>query len=173
MKKLAFQNLNKTLLAQPKIKKWLKILLFLHLVGMVIALYLVYLHYRPDGVTTFCDVNGVVNCTDVNKSEYSVVLGIPVALFGFLMHALLFLLCLGLYKDYGWHRWHEDLSEIEIAQFMFILISLGMIFNIYLVYVEFVILAVFCLFCVIHQVLVFIIWLIHLLILGEKRKRLV
>lgn len=57
--------------------------LALSLAGFGLALFLVRLHAQAHaGVASFCAVNDVVNCDRVATSHFSVVLGLPVALWG-------------------------------------------------------------------------------------------
>ncbi len=59
--------------------------LVLAALGLGLSLYLARLHARAHaGFSSFCDVNEIVNCDRVATSEYSVVLGIPVAVWGVL-----------------------------------------------------------------------------------------
>ena len=53
------------------------------LVGMFTMIYLVYLHYAPvpEG-GSFCDIGEAFSCDVVNKSAYSEILGIPMAVLG-------------------------------------------------------------------------------------------
>jgi uncharacterized membrane protein len=49
--------------------------------GLAVAAYLTYEHFTA-GTTLACPDTGVVNCAKVTSSQYSKVLGIPVALLG-------------------------------------------------------------------------------------------
>jgi len=55
--------------------------LLLSIAGVAVAAYLTYEHFTA-GTTLACPDTGVVNCMKVTSSEYSKLLGIPVALLG-------------------------------------------------------------------------------------------
>jgi len=65
-----------------------KIILVLAIIGFFIAGFSLYEHFKPssDGI---CNISEVINCDIINKSIYSEVLGIPVALLGMLFYAVL------------------------------------------------------------------------------------
>ncbi len=58
-----------------------KTMLVLTAVGLCLAAYLTYVHYS--GVTPPCSIKGNP-CSEVQKSQYSLLIGIPVALIGLL-----------------------------------------------------------------------------------------
>ncbi|MFH1465539.1 MAG: thioredoxin domain-containing protein [Pseudomonadota bacterium] len=53
------------------------------LAGMGVSYYLAHQHLVTDGVPSVCNVSATFNCDEVNKSQYSEMFGIPVALYGF------------------------------------------------------------------------------------------
>ncbi len=58
-----------------------KTMIVLTVVGLGLAAYLTYVHYS--GVTPPCSIKGNP-CSQVQKSQYSLLLGVPVALIGLL-----------------------------------------------------------------------------------------
>ena len=73
---------------QRSVSTWLALLLQwaivpLALAGMGISAYLTYIHYS--GVPVYC--TGAGGCHVVQSSEYATLLGVPVALFGFVLYA--------------------------------------------------------------------------------------
>jgi uncharacterized membrane protein len=58
-----------------------KTMLVLTAVGLCLAAYLTYVHYS--GITPPCSIKGNP-CSEVQKSQYSLLIGIPVALIGLL-----------------------------------------------------------------------------------------
>ena len=58
-----------------------KTMIVLTAVGLCLAAYLTYVHYS--GVTPPCSIKGNP-CSQVQKSQYSLLIGIPVALIGLL-----------------------------------------------------------------------------------------
>ena len=54
-------------------------------VGGIVVSSVSLQHHYGTSKTKFCDIGNTFNCDIVNRSEYSSVLGIPVALIGRLM----------------------------------------------------------------------------------------
>jgi uncharacterized membrane protein len=67
--------------------------LLLIIIGLVIAGYLTYAHYA--GTQLACPNIGVLNCEGVTTSQYSAILGVPVALLGLALFLLAVLMILG------------------------------------------------------------------------------
>lgn len=57
-----------------------KILFVLVLLGLADSIYLTYVHYAPKALV--CSSTGIINCAFVITSQYSVVFGIPLAIYG-------------------------------------------------------------------------------------------
>ena len=91
-------------------------------------------HYAKSK-TAFCDLGESFNCDIVNRSSYSVVMGIPVALVGMLGYVAL----LGLSTAY------RGKAETPAILLMAALAGLG--FALYLTYIEAYVLAVWCVLC--------------------------
>lgn len=70
------------LLAQASREQRAQIICTLSVLCTITAFYLVKEHYATD--LSFCDSlgGGIFSCSSVNRSEYSVFLGVPVAVFG-------------------------------------------------------------------------------------------
>lgn len=110
-------------------------------VGMALSAYLTANHYRVAS-TGFCTIGPGYSCDVVNTSSYSEILGMPVALIGFLGFAIVFSLAfLETYTTY-------ELPLVDPASVIVILSVLGVGFGIYLTYVELFILRTICLLCV-------------------------
>jgi uncharacterized membrane protein len=92
--------------------------------------------------TRFCDFNQKFSCDIVNRSEYSTLLGIPVALIGVAGYALLFALSTLL------RRRDETPNRLLIAALA------GFAFALYLTYVEAYVLTTWCILCVISLALI-------------------
>ncbi len=60
----------------------------LALCGIVVSSVSLQHHYATSK-TSFCDIGETFNCDIVNRSEYSTIMGIPVALVGMLGYAAL------------------------------------------------------------------------------------
>ena len=92
-------------------------------------------HHFATSKTAFCDIGEVFNCDIVNRSEYSTILGIPVALIGMLGYAAL----TGLATVYRERR--------ETPEMLLGAAALGLAFALYLTYVEARVLGVYCILC--------------------------
>jgi vitamin-K-epoxide reductase (warfarin-sensitive) len=92
-------------------------------------------HHFATSKTSFCDIGETFNCDIVNRSEYSSILGIPVALIGMLGYAAL----VGLATVYRKRR--------ETPAMLFGAAATGLAFALYLTYVEARVLGVYCILC--------------------------
>ncbi len=92
-------------------------------------------HHYATSKTEFCDIGETFNCDIVNRSEYSTLLGIPVALIGMMGYAAL----AGLATVYRDRR--------ETPAMLFGGAAAGLAFALYLTYVEAHVLGVYCILC--------------------------
>lgn len=142
-----------------------KALVILASVGMLITAYLIYQHYKPVN-GSFCNLSDFVNCDVVNKSEYSEIFDIPVAVFGFLAYTTLFVVPLGILK-----KWFRPTRELLLGGVIFSLFSL--FFSLYLTAIELFVLRTICLLCVTQQILIFIITLLLIQLWFKQNSELV
>ncbi len=121
-----------------------KTLYFLSILGIIISIYLSYNHYSlisdPQSLS-FCDLGGVFNCSKVNSSKYSEILGAPVALLGVVFF---FLTLYYSKKSYGNTKYYQHLA---------ITFGLGFLFSLYMIYAEFVLKTV-CILCTILHLII-------------------
>jgi vitamin-K-epoxide reductase (warfarin-sensitive) len=92
-------------------------------------------HHYATSKTAYCDIGERFNCDIVNRSEYSSILGIPVALIGMLGYGAL----AGLATVYRERR--------ETPAMLFGGAAAGLAFALYLTYIEGHILGVWCILC--------------------------
>ena len=92
-------------------------------------------HHYATSKTAYCDIGETFNCDIVNRSEYSSVFGIPVALIGMVGYAAL----AGLATVYRERR--------ETPALLFIAAAAGLAFALYLTYIEARVLGVWCILC--------------------------
>jgi uncharacterized membrane protein len=92
-------------------------------------------HHYATSKTAYCDIGETFNCDIVNRSEYSSILGIPVALIGMLGYAAL----VGLATVYRERR--------ETPALLFSAAAAGLAFAFYLTYIEARVLGVWCILC--------------------------
>jgi vitamin-K-epoxide reductase (warfarin-sensitive) len=92
-------------------------------------------HHYAKSKTAYCDIGDTFNCDIVNRSEYSEIFGIPVALIGMLGYAAL----VGLATVYRGRR--------ETPTMLFGGGAAGLAFALYLTYIEGHVLGVWCILC--------------------------
>jgi uncharacterized membrane protein len=106
----------------------------LAVIGIAVSSVSLYHHYGSSK-TNFCDFGDSFNCDIVNRSTYSSVFGIPVALIGILGYATLLALAT-VYR-----------SKAETPAMLMIASTLGLGFAIYLTYIERFVLGTWCILC--------------------------
>ena len=104
------------------------------LAGVAVSSTSLYHHFSKSK-TSFCDINETFNCDLVNRSPYSTVLGVPVALIGILGY----LLILGLATVYR--------EKAETPAMLLIVSAMGLGFALYLAYIEAHVLGAWCILC--------------------------
>jgi vitamin-K-epoxide reductase (warfarin-sensitive) len=92
-------------------------------------------HHFATSKTAYCEIGESFNCDIVNRSEYSSILGIPVALIGMLGYAALACLATIYRKRY------------ETPSLLFGAAGAGLMFASYLTYIEGRVLGVWCILC--------------------------
>ena len=126
-------------------KNYALALAFFAFLGILVSLYLTYLHYAPlfnlgQGIT--CNFGDNLNCDIVLTSDYSEIFGIPVALIGALSYLFIFIVAFSLR--------HAPLNILRIRQAALLAVSSFMIlFDIYLFYISYFVIQSFCVFCII------------------------
>jgi dihydroorotate dehydrogenase subfamily 2 len=109
----------------------------LALVGIVDAAYLTYDHYT-DFILP-CTSGALVDCGRVLDSEYAILFGIPLAVWGLLHYVVLFLISM----IYGF---------TNRKLFIFLLLAqttIGLLFSVYFVYLQLIVIQAICLYCMI------------------------
>jgi uncharacterized membrane protein/protein-disulfide isomerase len=132
----------------------------LALAGFFDSVYLFISHYRvyvDIGYRSFCAITKSINCDTVSQSPYSILLGMPVPLWGILGYLfLLILIFMGADKN---------VSEKRMWSLVFF-ISLGFsLYSIVLAYISSFYIHSYCLMCIvsyaINLLLLFYSWMIH------------
>lgn len=106
----------------------------LALCGVVVSSISLQHHYAKSK-TAYCEIGEAFNCDIVNRSEYSSILGIPVALIGMLGYGALAGLAT-VYRD-----------RPETPAMLFGAAAAGSVFALYLTYIEAHVLGVYCILC--------------------------
>jgi uncharacterized membrane protein len=108
-------------------------ILLLCLCGIGLSIASLRSHYATSA-TDYCDLNQIFNCDIVNRSKFSEVLGIPVALIGIIGYVIL----LGL-----------TAKKNRLLELLRLCMSLGgLMFALYLAYIEEHVLRTWCLLCI-------------------------
>lgn len=147
----------------------LKIVTGLSFLGMFVAAYLVYQHFKIPG-SSFCNVSDYVSCDVVNKSRYSEIFGIPVSILGFLAYVLIFFTSFGLVKGWKFEKISSIFSAKNVFHFLTLFSILSLAFSLYLTYVEFFVLYALCIFCLTQQTIILIISIILITVWSKNRK---
>lgn len=114
--------------------RWMSLVAILAVCGIAVSSVSLQHHYATSK-TAYCDIGETFNCDIVNRSEYSSILAIPVALLGMLGYGAL----AGLATVYRDRR--------ETAGFLFGGAVAGLAFALYLTYIEARVLGVWCILC--------------------------
>jgi uncharacterized membrane protein len=111
---------------------WLRLALVL--VGLGISAYLTAVHYH--GAPLYCRTRGIVDCEQVVTSPESVVLGLPLALWGVVWFVLA-----------GVLAWPREPWEERVRSWRRLWAAVGALAVVYFVYLEFVVIGHVCLWC--------------------------
>jgi vitamin-K-epoxide reductase (warfarin-sensitive) len=102
--------------------------------GVAVSSVSLYEHFATSS-TSFCDFSESFNCDIVNRSAYSTVLGVPVALIGIIGYLLITVLAT-IYRN-----------QAETPVLLLIASLGGLGFALYLTYIEKFVLATWCILC--------------------------
>jgi len=116
----------------------------LSIAGVIVSCVSLQRHYAKSA-TKYCDFGEKFNCDIVNRSEYSEVMGIPVAGIGVVGYGALFVLAT-CYR-----------SRVETPFRLLVAAGAGMLFALYLTYVEEYVLMTWCVLCLTSLALIFLI----------------
>lgn len=128
------------------------------IIGLGIAIYLTTVHYA--GAPLLCTAGGVVNCTQVTTSSYSVVPGtqLPITVPG-----MLWFLVSGGLAIAAWRiQAHTGAAPLRLALAQLAWSAVGLVTVLYLVYVELVRLHAICEWCSAVHVLTLLTFLVAL-----------
>lgn len=116
------------------IQRLFKVTAILAAAGMAVSAVSLQHHFATSK-TQYCDFGNTFNCDIVNRSAYSTVLGIPVALIGFLGYGVVLLLAT------AYRERHDTPGRILAGT------AAGLAFALYLTYIEARVLGVWCILC--------------------------
>lgn len=139
-------------------KRNLILLLFLAIVGILDASYLTYEHYA--NFVPPCSLGLFVDCGKVLKSNYAVVMGVPLALAGIAYYSLV--LISAVFTLSGGRRYG--------GYILLTLTSVGFICSLIFVYLQLVVIQAICLYCMLSAFISTMLLVIsYLTFLHERR----
>jgi vitamin-K-epoxide reductase (warfarin-sensitive) len=113
---------------------WMTAIALVAVAGIAVSSVSLYEHFATSR-TSFCNFSSTFNCDLVNRSAYSTVLGVPVALVGIVGYVLLAVLAT-VYR-----------KQAQTPLLLLIASVVGLGFALYLAYVEKFVLGVWCFLC--------------------------
>src|SRR5437899_2615308 len=125
-------------------------------IGLAASLSATYVHYQllqKPGYLSFCDVNATISCTEVYRSRYATIGGVPVAIGGALWFGLVLVLVGGAMRA-------RDSFKDNMPGYVFALATIGLGVVLYLGYASLFVLHTVCLMCVATYISVIAIFLI-------------
>ena len=134
------------------------VIVFVSLFGLIAASYALSHHYADPG-TSFCNLDERFNCDLVNKSAYSEVMGVPVALIGMLGYvaiALAALTMLGVIPD-----WFQ--LGVSWRWLFPTIVGGGFFFSAYLTWLEFARIKAYCVICLSSQASILALFVLSLI----------
>jgi len=127
-------------------------ILILAIAGIAISAVSLYNHYSVTE-TDYCSFDETFNCDLVNRSIYSSIGGVPVALIGVLGYGLIVVLS------------RLALRNRQLAAALLVCSLGGLGFAVYLTYIEAYVLGVWCILCVASQAIILTITVLAALLL--------
>ena len=131
----------------------------LAIAGAAVSSVSLYHHYDTSP-SSFCDFGANFNCDIVNRSIYSVVFGIPVALIGTFGYGVLLVLAT-LYR-----------AKTEVSRMLLVASLAGVGFALYLTYVEAFVLAVWCILCLSSLALIVAITVLSSVLVAQRMHKI-
>ena len=134
------------------------IIAILAVLGIAVSSVSLAHHFRKSK-TSFCDFGESFNCDIVNRSEYSTIAGVPVALIGILGYLALL----------AFATFYRDKAETPGILVVGSLGGLG--FALYLTYIEKYVLFAWCILCLSSLALIFSITVLSILLFLRSIRR--
>ena len=130
----------------------------LSLAGIAVSSVSLYHHFQTSK-TDYCDFGQAFNCDIVNRSVYSTIFGIPVALIGILGYAGLGVLAT-LYRD------RTDTPKVLLGASL-----AGLGFALYLTYIEGFVLGTWCILCLSSLTVIALITILASFLMVQAMRR--
>jgi vitamin-K-epoxide reductase (warfarin-sensitive) len=140
------------------VRKVFVIIAILAVAGIGVSSVSLYHHFQS-GKTDYCDFGQAFNCDIVNRSVYSTLFGIPVALIGILGYAAIGALAT-VFRD-----------RIDTPKVLWGASVLGLGFALYLTYVEGFILGTWCILCLTSLTMITLITILASFLMSHSMRR--
>jgi len=159
-------------LIRPKVNKLLTTLVVVLGLTLVNAVYLAYEFYNLNEAAA-CNINAMFNCIDVAKTEYAVLFGVPVAIWGILFHVGLLIGVLGVRFNWAFWKIHKVFRPNTVLAILRYFAYFGLLFSLYLTYIEAFEIYVFCPNCLLQLlfsiiIVVMFVWINTVIVKGKK-----
>jgi uncharacterized membrane protein/protein-disulfide isomerase len=139
----------------------------LSLTGLIVSLYLSMSHYRvytDIGYSSFCAISKAINCDTVSQSPQSILLGVPVPVWGVVGYLFLVLLLPFAYQ--------KGDGQKNFWSIFFLTTMLYSLYSVYLAAVSTFIIHSYCMMCIVtyavNLLLLYLSWIIIKRFNGEK-----
>jgi uncharacterized membrane protein len=151
-------------------KKGLKLIKLFLILSILLSIYLTYQHYKEG--SSFCDLSEGLSCGVVNKSEWSELFGIPVAILGLLTFLGIYFLVHCLDKGIPLRFGGITISLKAIERVIIAVLAWSLIFALYLlVYVEyFKLKGIYCPACIVLDGFIAVLLVVAILTFACKKK---
>ena len=139
--------------ALERVVMWRMAMTVFALLGALVALYLWLYHLGLSPLV--CPIAG---CEKVQKSEFSSLLGIPVAVIGLIAFSALFISSLaGVLRE-----------SLRVERVVFVTSSLGMLAYLWFTYLELAVIHAICFWCVMSSLMMLGVWVFSGLALRQR-----
>lgn len=145
---------NSSMMSSPKFNKLIYTFIGISLIGFVDAIYLTTSHYT--GHIT-CSVIG--GCQEVLVSQYSTILGVPVAALGIAYYLFILINCL-LYIDSKKSLFLKVLTYLP---------TIGFIFSLYLVYLQLFVIHAICQYCMLSAGTSTVLFILSIILIKKNK----
>ena len=142
----------------PRARRLFLMIAILSVLGIAVSSVSLQHHYAKSK-TSYCDFGESFNCDLVNRSQYSSIAGIPVALIGIAGYLSLLALAT-LYRE-----------KAETPGMLLLASGLGLAFALYLTYVEGFVLQAWCILCLTSMTTILLITILSSLLLMHSMRR--
>ncbi len=143
-------------LVRPRVNKILYTCAVFVFINLGLAIWLTY-EFFAQSDNSVCSINAVFDCVTVAQSEYSVLLGVPVAVLGSLFYFGLLVGILGVIWRFPFYKVLKFLRPNLVLNLVRYAAYFGLLFSLYLTYIEAFEIQVYCPFCLAQQVIIIVI----------------